>query len=673
MVFKKISLIICFLSLTFSLLISAPVEDGIILNNTNSLMSSFIPIRYGEEDFVQRIEERTNGEREPIGLLLSGGSARAFAHIGVIEYLEELNIVPDYIISNSMGSIVGILYAAGLNSTQMYELSKNLNISTLFDITLPIEGGVLDNSKFVSFISSYIQEGKELQDLEIPIMVITEDIATKRQVRLMEGDIESVLSASFALPIYFPPVEFRGHMLIDGGLINLAPVEIAYEYGDNVIVSSTFYEGKGINLKDAISVLNISLDIGKRRFGAISLDSHPEAVWIRCDVEDFSFMAFDRVDELKEKGYESAKAMSNELKTLVNDITLSHDIPSLGTFDIIHKSILDDYYLFNSIKTSGSTSQLFFGVKNLSQQKDQKYLLRDENIFGVRYGFSLPVFQTSILGGVAWRNSAFAEPFSDLLLNASFTPFPFVSIEGDILVSFDDGWTPRYFQRAELKFREQFYSRRLLAELSARFEQQNESNFSIDESILDGGLSLWYRETRENSLRVNSRISYQLGNSFTRHFLNSAIAIQTRIESDFLFSFSYHGRYALDGNGDVPFYTSDEYYSTSTVINDQGRGGAANSTNYLITSGLEFSYSPKDFVPSFSETLLLKNSSIGVFGQTLWFEKGTFVPHVLFGIKMGTTFSLLGLKELSSSLYVAYDTFVDGITFGINLGVSTWN
>ena len=115
-------------------------------------MSAFIPIRYGEEEFVRRINERTRGEREPIGLLLSGGSARAFAHIGVIQYLEELNIVPDYIISNSMGSIVGILYAAGLNSDQMYEMSTNLNVSTLFDLTLPLGGGVLDNSKFVSLL-----------------------------------------------------------------------------------------------------------------------------------------------------------------------------------------------------------------------------------------------------------------------------------------------------------------------------------------------------------------------------------------------------------------------------------------------------------------------------------------------------------------------------------------
>jgi len=69
----------------------------------------------------------------------------------------------------------------------------------------------------------------------------------------------------------------------------------------------------------------------------------------------------------------------------------------------------------------------------------------------------------------------------------------------------------------------------------------------------------------------------------------------------------------------------------------------------------------------------LKNSSIGVFGQTIWFEPSTFTPHFLFGLEMGTTFSLLGLKELSSSLYVAYDTLVKGISLGINIAVTTWN
>ncbi len=344
---RKIYIVPVLLIMIITHIFGSSNEDMIILNNTNSLMSSFVPIEYGNEEFMQRIQERTKGEREPIGLLLSGGSARAFAHIGVIAYIEELGIVPDYIISNSMGSIVGILYAAGLNSNQLYEMSKNLDVSTLFDMTLPMKGGLLDPSKFVSFVSSYIAKGKELQDLDIPIMVITEDIATKRSVRLMEGDIESILAASFALPVYFPPVEFRGHMLIDGGLINLAPVEIAYEYGDNVIVSSTFYEGKGLNLRDPLTVLNVSLDIGKRRNGAYSLYTHPEAVWIRCDVEDFSFMAFDKIDELRDKGYSSAKAQNaNLLKFAQENLSNEAKIQKLEDFNNLHTSILNKYSLF---------------------------------------------------------------------------------------------------------------------------------------------------------------------------------------------------------------------------------------------------------------------------------------------------------------------------------------
>lgn len=635
-------------------------------------MSSFIPIRYGEEDFVRRISERTNNEREPIGLLLSGGSARAFAHIGVIEYLEELEIVPDYIISNSMGSIVGILYAAGLNSEQLYDISRNLEVSTLFGITLPISGGVLDNSKFVSFLTSYIEKGKLLEDLEIPIMVITEDIATKRQVRLMEGDIEKVLGASFAIPVYFPPVEFRGHMLIDGGLINLAPVEIGYEYGENMIVSSTFYEGKGINLKDPLSILNLSIDIGKRRGGATSLASYPQAVWIRCDVEDFSFMAFDKVEELKQKGYESASLMGDELKQLANKVHINNKVLSLVDFDKLHRSILDNYSLFHSIKTSGISQQLFTGIKNFNHQKDQKYLLRDENIVGVRYTLSLPIFETSVLAGVAWSNSSFGTSFADALVSLTFTPFSFIALEGDLLLSTDDSLAPRYYQRAELKIRSLFNNRSILAEVFTRFEGQNDIKFSTEENLVDSGVSLWYRGQSEKPTDINSRISYQLTSSFTRKFLNSAFALKTHLTQDFLIIFDYQGRYALDGGGDVPFYASDGYYSTHPVLLKKGRGGAFNSANYLITAGLEFNFAPQRFVPSLAETVLLKGTSMGVFGQAIWFEKDTATPHFIFGLKTGTTLSLLGLKELPTSLYVAFDTLAQGITFGINLGVTTW-
>ena len=669
---RKIYIVPVLLIMIITHIFGSSNEDMIILNNTNSLMSSFVPIEYGNEEFMQRIQERTKGEREPIGLLLSGGSARAFAHIGVIAYIEELGIVPDYIISNSMGSIVGILYAAGLNSNQLYEMSKNLDVSTLFDMTLPMKGGLLDPSKFVSFVSSYIAKGKELQDLDIPIMVITEDIATKRSVRLMEGDIESILAASFALPVYFPPVEFRGHMLIDGGLINLAPVEIAYEYGDNVIVSSTFYEGKGLNLRDPLTVLNVSLDIGKRRNGAYSLYTHPEAVWIRCDVEDFSFMAFDKIDELRDKGYSSAKAQNaNLLKFAQENLSNEAKIQKLEDFNNLHTSILNKYSLFNSVKPTTLNQQLFFGIKNFTQQKDQKNLLIDESIFGVRYRLGIPMMEFSVLGGLAWSNRDLSSPFFDMLLNASFSPLPFVMIEGDYLISAENGWTFSSYQRGEVKVRELLFKRKLLIEQSAKIEQRTDLLFAPTERLVDGGLSFWYRSEKET--KINSRVSYQIGGDFDRQFFNSMLAFQTPIAKDFFIGGSYHGRYALDGGGDVPFYASDEYFSTSSSIIDQGRGGSANNANYLVTAALHLDWKPSQFTPSFSEALLLKESSMGVFGQLLWYEVATYTPYFLIGLQAETTLSLLGLKEAPLSLYTGYDSLSNGVVFGLNLGISTWN
>ena len=87
--------------------------------SADDLILADIPIAYGEEEFRSRILERTGGERDPIGLVLTGGSARAFAHLGVLEYMEENGIEPDFIISNSMGSIIAVLYAAGLSPQQI--------------------------------------------------------------------------------------------------------------------------------------------------------------------------------------------------------------------------------------------------------------------------------------------------------------------------------------------------------------------------------------------------------------------------------------------------------------------------------------------------------------------------------------------------------------------------
>ncbi|MCR4675930.1 MAG: patatin-like phospholipase family protein [Sphaerochaetaceae bacterium] len=282
----------------------------------DSLYLSGVPVIYGEESFVRRIEENTQG-REPVGLVLSGGSARALAHIGVLKYLEEKGIVPDFIVGNSMGSIVGLLYGYGMSPDQILSVLESVDIGTLFDLSLPINRGMINADRFKAFLKEVLgDKDLRVENTKIPVMVVCEDLVSKRMVCACEGDFYDVMLASFALPVYFSAVEYRDHLLVDGAVANAVPVNAAYEYTDNVIVSTTFYSNPYLNLRNGITALNTAFDIGKRRTGFAELSQHPEAVWIRCNVENYSFMQFSAGVEIAHRGYESCEAVREELEAI---------------------------------------------------------------------------------------------------------------------------------------------------------------------------------------------------------------------------------------------------------------------------------------------------------------------------------------------------------------------
>ena len=309
------------------------------------LLLSGVPVIYGEESFKRRIEERTGGDRQPIGLVLTGGSARALAHIGVLMYLEENNIVPDFIISNSMGSIIAMLYSAGLSPSQILQIFKSIDLNSLFDFTIPIGSGFMDTIRFESLVSKYLGEDIKLEELQIPVMIICEDLVSKRQIQICEGDFYTVFTASYALPVYFSSVLYKEHRLVDGGIANIAPVSVAYNYSDTVIVSTTFYNNKNINLSNPITGLNTAVDIGKRREGVKEILDHPEVIWVRCNVEDFSFMEFSSVEEMAEHGYESAKEKEEEILPLsaLSDGVDNEMLKLRDQYDVIIEKVFKDY------------------------------------------------------------------------------------------------------------------------------------------------------------------------------------------------------------------------------------------------------------------------------------------------------------------------------------------
>ena len=256
-----------------------PASGGRTFFTDNAhILDTIEPIKLGGEAFARRLDSIRTA-REPLGLVLSGGSARAFAHIGVLKALEEKGIRPDFIVANSMGAIVGMMYAAGFTPDTIESLVSGISIGSLIDLVLPLSGGFINAGRFAAFVRSIVGD-VDIADLPIPIMIIFEDLKSRRQVRVMKGNFADVMAASFALPAVFEPVRIDDYLLIDGGITNLVPASAAYDYSRKVIVSVTMYD-KAMKFSNPLTVINRGYrhrEDPQRRTGACRLEAshHPQ-------------------------------------------------------------------------------------------------------------------------------------------------------------------------------------------------------------------------------------------------------------------------------------------------------------------------------------------------------------------------------------------------------------
>ena len=267
------------------------------------LLLRTVPLFPGEKAFRDRLKS-SSPDKKPLGILLSGGSARAYAHIGVLKRLEEANVKPDFIVANSMGAIVALLYATGMSPDNIESIISTTPMSELFSPKLPLGGGLMNPYRFMDILHALFGNVR-IEDLPIPVLIVCEDLKTKRQVWVTEGDFCTVMRAAFSMPVYFDPVPTGDYVLVDGGTINLVPVDVVASFTDRMIVATTFYKNKRANYRNALTILNINFSIGKER-AAIRMIRDYDPPLIRCDVEDLSFMDYARISEIVERGYRSA-------------------------------------------------------------------------------------------------------------------------------------------------------------------------------------------------------------------------------------------------------------------------------------------------------------------------------------------------------------------------------
>ena len=176
-------------------------------------------------------------KKNKIGLALGTGSARGWAHIGVIKALNEANIKVDYVAGVSIGAVVGAVYAAG-NINALEDVALQLNwkqILSFIDIVFP-KSGLIDGNKIADFIRMYIK-AKNIEDLPLPFCAVSTDLATGKEIIIKKGDIVEAVRASISTPGIFTPVIKDNMTLIDGGIVNSVPVSVVRKMGADIVIA----------------------------------------------------------------------------------------------------------------------------------------------------------------------------------------------------------------------------------------------------------------------------------------------------------------------------------------------------------------------------------------------------------------------------------------------------
>ncbi|MBP7963096.1 MAG: patatin-like phospholipase family protein [Caldilineaceae bacterium] len=170
-----------------------------------------------------------------IGLALGGGGARGAAHFGVLKELARLGIRPDLITGTSVGGLVGAMVAAGHSMDQMTAFFQKLSLTAIY--ALPNSVPAFSSNTKVERMLEELFGRITFADLQIPLAVVTTDLVSRREVILDEGDLVSAIMATTSLPVLLPPVLRDGCALVDGGVLNNTPFDVARARGATFVIA----------------------------------------------------------------------------------------------------------------------------------------------------------------------------------------------------------------------------------------------------------------------------------------------------------------------------------------------------------------------------------------------------------------------------------------------------
>ncbi len=170
-----------------------------------------------------------------IGLALGGGAARGFAHIGVIQVLEEAGIRPDLVVGTSAGSLVAAMYASGKTGVEMAALAQSMDEGSITDWSFPARGFIRGEA-----LARYVREqtgGRTIEQMKLPLGIVATDLDSGTGILFQRGDTGAAVRASSAVPAVFQPVRIGNREYVDGGLVSPVPVRYARQMGAEMVIA----------------------------------------------------------------------------------------------------------------------------------------------------------------------------------------------------------------------------------------------------------------------------------------------------------------------------------------------------------------------------------------------------------------------------------------------------
>jgi NTE family protein len=297
------------------------------------------------------IAEKPPATRPTICLVLSGGGARGFAHVGVLKVLEELRIPIDCIAGTSMGAVVGGLYASGLSAAEIERIFRTTDWSALqndvpsrrelpfrrkaddFQYPLGLEVGVkrdgprlpdavLGGTRFEMMLrewTRHVPATVDFDKLAIPYRAVATDMESGEPVVFKSGRLHEAIRASMSVPGLFQPIELDGRLLGDGGLVRNLPVDIALQFRPEVVIAVNI----GTQLARR-SQLRSMVDISQQMVNIMGEQTVRDQlarltdrdILIQPDLGDRSFLAFEKFEEVRKIGEDAARKLVERLRPL---------------------------------------------------------------------------------------------------------------------------------------------------------------------------------------------------------------------------------------------------------------------------------------------------------------------------------------------------------------------